>query len=63
MRAKLNRPQKSLYKYVSVGVWIWVVFVASFILAYERVGNSEAFEGVPFKSLGLEETQKPSLSY
>ena len=65
-RPKENKKEKSgqpLHKFVIIGVGIWVLFVATFAIAFYRVSLSQKFDGLPFKTLTDSETQKPVSSY
>ncbi|MGK7874336.1 MAG: hypothetical protein AB4426_13800 [Xenococcaceae cyanobacterium] len=51
-------PRSKMDKYVLICVVGWLLFVATFPLAYLRVWRSEKYTSGPFKSLTLEESQK-----
>ncbi|NEN96985.1 MAG: hypothetical protein F6J94_07385 [Moorea sp. SIO1F2] len=54
---------QELHKYVIWGVGIWIIFVLTFVSAYYRVSKSEKFDGMPYKTLTDEDSQKPAESY
>lgn len=54
---------RAMHKYVMAGIGIWMTFVATFVIAYHRVGQSDHFAGQPFQALAPNETQKPASSY
>lgn len=58
-----RRPAHYLYKYVWFAVGIWLLFLATFAVAYSRVSQHESFLNTPFKSLSAQDTQKPAESY
>ena len=55
---KPNHNNLSLHKYVLICVGSLFLFIASFPIAYWRVSQSDKYDGLPFKSLELEDHQK-----
>lgn len=53
-----NVSTPNLNNYVLAVFGVWILFVASFPIAYMRVSRSEKYEGQPFKSLSWEEGQR-----
>ena len=54
---------RQMHKYVLIFVGIWILFVATFPIAYLRVSRSAKYEGGPFKSLDWDNPQRPADSY
>ena len=50
---------RPMHKYVVGLVAIWLLFIASFPLAYLRVSKSGKYGGNAFKSLTWAESQRP----
>lgn len=61
-KIKQTKETRQLHKYVLICVGVWLLFVATFPLAYLRVSRNEKYAGTPFKSLTWEESQKTSPS-
>lgn len=57
---KFDSNKKSLHRYVLICVGCLLFIVGSFPLAYWRVSQSDKYDGLPFKSLNLEDHQRVS---
>ncbi|MGK7872331.1 MAG: hypothetical protein AB4426_03130 [Xenococcaceae cyanobacterium] len=54
---------RQMHKYILVCVGAWLLFIATFPIAYLRVSQSGKYTGTPFKSLTWDDSQKASASY
>ena len=52
-----------LHKYIWGISTIFILFLASFAIAYFRVAQDEKFNRQPFKSISWSENQKDNLAY
>lgn len=57
-----NQAIRHMHKYVLAMVSIFVLFIATFPLAYIRVSSSNKYGGDAFKSLKWEESQRANSS-
>jgi|GEM_PF-4616983 len=55
-----TKEKQKMHLYVLTCVGVLLAFAATFPVAYWRVSQSNKYNGTPFKSLSLEESQKPA---
>ena len=54
---------KKMHHYVLIFFGIWVLFIATFPIAFLRVSSHEKYNGGPFKSLDWKTPQRPADTY
>ena len=56
-------PVKHMHHYVLIFFGLWVLFIATFPIAYLRVSRNDKYNGGPFKSLDWKTPQRPADTY